>query len=76
MGASIGTLLLLRLFNVSIPEWGGLLIALAGSGTVITWVTLGLSKIINESIPGFTAAFIALLIVKLVTRGRVHDPGL
>ena len=76
MGTSIGTLLLLRLFNVRIPEWGGLLIALAGSGTVIIWVTLGLNKTVSESIAGFTAAFTALLIVKLATRGRVHEPGL
>ena len=39
-------------------------------------MVLGLSKTVNESIPGFTAAFAALLIVKLATRGRVHDPGL
>lgn len=74
MGASIGILLVLRLFNVRIPEWGGLLIALAGSGAVITWVTLGLSKIINASIPGFAAALTALLIVKLTTRGRAPAP--
>lgn len=76
MGTSIGTLLVLRLFNVRIPEWGGILIALAGSGTVVTWIMLGWSKTINESIAGFSAAFLALLIVKLATRGKTHDPGL
>ena len=76
LGTSVGTLLLLRLFNVSIPEWGGLLIALAGSGTVIAWVTLGLSQTVNESIPAFAAAFTTLLVVKLITRGKTHDPGL
>ncbi len=76
MGTSIGTLLLLRLFNVSIPEWGGLLIVLAASGTVIIWVMLGLSRIVGESVPGFIAAFTALLIVKLVTINRAPDPGL
>lgn len=76
LGTSIGMLLLLRLFNVRIPEWGGFLVALAGSSTVIVWVTLGFNKTINESIPGFTAACIALLIVKLATRSRVHDPGI
>ena len=76
LGTSIGTLLLLRLFNVSIPEWGGFLIALAGSSTVIAWVMLGLSKTVNESVPAFAAAFTALLIVKLITRSRVRNPGL
>ena len=76
LGTSIGSLLVLRLYNVRMPEWGGVLIALAGSGTVIVWVTLGLSKIVNESIAGFAAAFLALLIVKLVTRGKVYDPSL
>ena len=76
MGASIGVLLVLRLFNVRIPEWGGLLIAIAGSGAVIFWVVNGYGKTISESIPGFAAALLALLIVKLVTRGRKHDPGI
>ena len=68
LGASIGCLLLLRIFNVSIPSWGGFLIAIAGGGTVVVWTLSGMKSYINESIPALAAALLMLLLVKFITR--------
>ena len=58
LGTSIGSLLVLRLFNISIPSWGAFLVALAGSITVVLCYLTGLVAYINESVPAFTAAFL------------------
>ena len=68
LGTSIGSLLILRLFNISIPSWGAFLVALAGSTTVVLCYLTGLVAYINESLPAFAAAFLVFLVVKLVTR--------
>lgn len=68
LGASIGSLLLLRIFKVSIPSWGGFLIAIAGGGTVIIWTLSGMKSYIHESIPALFAALLVFLLVKLITR--------
>lgn len=73
LGASIGVLLLLRLFNISIPSWGAFLVALAGGGTVVVWTLSGMKTYLNESIPALAAAFLVFLIVKLLTHNRTHN---
>ena len=64
LGASIGSVLILRLLNVNISEWGAILVSLAGGGTVIAWKLLGLKPYVNESLPGFLAALLTFLLVK------------
>ncbi|MDE3270179.1 MAG: sodium/proline symporter [Pseudomonadota bacterium] len=70
LGASIGCLLLLRIFNISIPAWGGFLIAFAGGGTVVIWTLSGLKSYINESIPALLAAALMFVVVKVISRIR------
>ncbi len=68
LGASIGSVLVLRLLNDSISEWGAFLVALVGGTTVIAWNMLGLNSYINESVPGFSAALLVYLSFKGVSK--------
>ena len=70
LGASIGSVLVLRLLNDSISEWGAILVSLAGGTTVVVWHVLDFSAYINESLPGFIAAFLVYCILKLVFSRR------
>ena len=65
LGASIGSVLILRLFNVDIPEWGAILVAISGGGTVVLWGTLGLNTYVNQGLPGFVCAFLVYFIIKI-----------
>ena len=64
LGASIGSVLVLRLLNADIPEWGAILVATTGAVTVVTWYFLGMSVYCNEALPGFAGAFAAYLLVR------------
>ena len=76
LGASIGSVLVLRLLNDSISEWGAFLVALVGGTTVIAWNMLGLNSYINESVPGFSAALLVYLGCKAVSKLQiVSDVG-
>ena len=68
LGASIGSVLILRLINVDISEWGAISVAMAGAGSVITWYGLGLSKYCNEALAGFVGAFVTYLLVRLFSK--------
>ncbi len=74
LGASVGTVLLLRLFRVQLPEWGALLVMLAGGAAVVIWKISGLSTYINESTVGFAIAFGVFFLIKLFVRQEAH-PG-
>ena len=64
LGASIGSILVLRFFNVKIPEWVGILIVLTGGATVVIWNVQGLSAYLNEGVPGLICAFAVFFIYK------------
>lgn len=68
LGASIGSVLVLRLFNCSISEWGAIAVALTGGGTVVVWRLLELRDYIHESFPGFVMAFLVYLIIRGLTK--------
>lgn len=68
LGASIGSLLVLRLAQSKISELGALLVALAGGTTVILWEIFQLKPYINSAFPGFTMAFITYLVFTLLSR--------
>ena len=68
LGASIGSVLVLRLLNDTISERGALLVALVGGTTVVVWNMLDLGSYINESIPGFSAALLVYLGYKAVAK--------
>ena len=68
LGASIGSVLVLRLLNDTISERGALLVALVGGTTVVVWNLLDLTSYINESIPGFSAALLVYLGCKAVAK--------
>ncbi len=55
LGVSIGSLLLLRLFNAPLTENGGIFLALLGFFVVIAWTKMGLSQYAFASLPGFLA---------------------
>ncbi|MCY4644831.1 MAG: sodium/proline symporter [Bacteriovoracales bacterium] len=63
LGTSIGSILLLRVFNSRISEWGAILVGLAGGTTFVLWDILGLKAFINGSVPGFAVAFAVYLAV-------------
>ena len=63
LGTSIGSILLLRIFNSRISEWGAILVGFGGGMTFIIWDLLGLQSLINGSVPGFAAAFLIYLAV-------------
>lgn len=65
LAASIGSLLVLRLFNMRLPEWGAILVSLAGGSTVVIWNLSGMKAYLNESIPGFTAAFLTYFLIRV-----------
>jgi len=76
LGASIGSVLVLRLLNDTISERSALLVALVGGTTVVVWNLLDLGSYINESIPGFSAALLVYLGCKAVAKlTRASDAG-
>ncbi len=64
LSASIGSLLVLRLFNLAIPEWGAILVSLAGGATVVLWHFSELRAYLNEGVPGLVAAFLVFLLIR------------
>ena len=66
LGASIGSILILRLFNCNISQWATILVGLVGGSTVIIWKLTGLTRYIYEAIPGFLAAFSCYFILKFI----------
>lgn len=64
LGASIGSVLVLRLLNSSIPEWGAILVATSGATAVIMWDVWGLSVYANQALPGFLCAFLTYFIIQ------------
>ena len=68
LGASIGSVLVLRLLNDTISEQGAFLVALVGGTTVVAWNMLDLGSYINESVPGFSAALLVYLSLKGVSK--------
>ena len=70
LGASIGSILILRIFNVRLPEWGLLLIAISSGITVVLWSLSGLKDYVSESIPGFIVAFLIYICLKATMKGE------
>ncbi len=64
LGTSIGSVLVLRLLNANIPEWGAILVALFGFTTVVMWNVCGLTEIAYGALPGFLCAFLTYFIIK------------
>ena len=65
LGASIGSVLVLRLLNINISEWGAILVAISGGATVVAWGFLGWNHYINKGLAGFIIAFLTFVIVKI-----------
>ena len=72
LGASIGSVLILRMFNSNISQWGALGVALTGGLTVVLWDILGMNSYMAAGIPGFAAAFLFYGIVTAFSRIRSH----
>ncbi|MER5170683.1 sodium/proline symporter PutP [Thioclava sp. CPCC 100088] len=69
-GAAFGPLVILALTWPRMNGAGALAGLIVGAGTVIFWIYSGLaaSTGLYEIIPGFVAAFIAIIVVTLITR--------
>ena len=63
LGVSIGSILILRLLNLNLPEWGVILMSLSGFATVIIWTQLGLNSMVNQSLPGWIVTFLIFIAV-------------
>ena len=67
LGASIGSILILRFFNSKISEWGAILVGFAGGATVVVWKICNLNVYFSEALPGFAAAFGVYFLLRLLT---------
>ena len=68
MGASIGSILILKVLKANISERESILITLTGVTTVIVWKSMDLSTYINESAPGFIAAFSLYFLLRFIKK--------
>ncbi|WP_102347577.1 sodium/proline symporter PutP [Bacillus sp. Marseille-P3661] len=66
-GSSFGPVILLSLYWKRMTKWGALAGMLVGASTVIIWSNAGLSDVLYEMIPGFTASLVAVFVVSLLT---------
>ena len=57
MGASIGPLIVLRVYHRPVPTFLAILMMLAGIGTVIAWQISGLDAALFKIVPGLLVAF-------------------
>ena len=68
LGVSIGSVLILRLLRVNIPEWGAIFMLLFGGGTIFVWNSSGLSSYIDRSLAGWVVVFVVFAAVKIFLR--------
>ena len=68
LGASIGSVLVLRLLNADISEWGAIAVAVAGATAVVVWYAWELQSYCNEALVGFASAFITYFVIKLFSK--------
>ena len=68
LGASIGSVLVLRLLNVNISEWGAIMVAVAGAVAVVAWYAWELQAYCNEALVGFASAFATYFLIKLFSK--------
>ena len=59
LGASIGSILVLRFLNANISQQGVILVAFVGGMTTVLWSYLGFDQYLYAGIPGFIVAFLA-----------------
>lgn len=75
-GAAFGPLIILALTWPRMTGAGAVAGLIVGAVTVIVWIALGLSSTLYEIVPGFVAAWIAIVAVSLATpdRGEYRAP--
>jgi Na+/proline symporter len=72
LGAAFGPGLLLTLWWKGTSKWGVFAGMVVGTVTVIVWKNVPvLDNLIYEIIPGFVFAFLAVIIVSLITKKRI-----
>ncbi|OWY07773.1 sodium:proline symporter [Thioclava sp. F42-5] len=69
-GAAFGPLIILSLTWKRMTGLGGVAGLVVGALTVIVWISLGWGSFLYEIIPGFIAAFIAIIVVSLASEDR------
>jgi len=69
-GAAFGPLIILSLTWKRMTGLGGVAGLVVGALTVIVWISLGWGSFLYEIIPGFIAAFIAIVVVSLASEDR------
>ncbi|MCA0041900.1 sodium/proline symporter PutP [Celeribacter litoreus] len=74
-GAAFGPLMILSLTWSRMTGAGAVAGLIAGAGTVALWITSGLNKSfmgagLYEIVPGFVVAFIAIIVVSLLTKDK------
>lgn len=75
-GAAFGPLIVLALTWPRMTGAGAVAGLIVGAVTVIVWIALGLSSTLYEIVPGFIAAWIAIVVVSRATpdRGEYRAP--
>ncbi|PFG64993.1 SSS family solute:Na+ symporter [Thioclava sp. ES.031] len=69
-GAAFGPLIILSLTWKRMTGLGGVAGLVVGALTVIVWISLGWGSFLYEIIPGFIAAFVAIIVVSLASEDR------
>ena len=69
-GAAFGPVILLALMWPRMTRNGALAGMVTGAVVVIGWIQLGLSPALYELVPGFAAAFLAIIAVSLLAPER------
>ncbi len=58
LGAALGPVMVLKVYNVHLPQWGAIAASLAGGSTVVLWQVLGYGNIMESAFPGVVAGFL------------------